>query len=78
MQLAQGPYFNALTVAIARDGLDLLAAQDYKGLCKKLGAKRGEVDLACRAHPLPEPHSLPGFLQRRAPVSLHSRCRHPL
>ena len=46
LQLAQGPYFNALTVAIARDGLDLLAAQDYKGLCKKLGAKRSEVDLS--------------------------------
>ena len=32
LQLAQGPYFNALTVAIARDGLDLLACQAIRSL----------------------------------------------
>lgn len=69
LQLAQGPYFNALTVAIARDGLDLLAAQDYKGLCKKLGAKRGEVDLACRAIRSLNPIPSRGF-SSGAPLSL--------
>lgn len=56
-------------MAIARDGLDLLAAQDYKGLCKKLGAKRSEVDLACQAIRSLNPIPSRGF-SSGAPLSL--------
>ena len=46
LQLAQGSGFNALTLAIARDGLELLSRRDYAALAKLTGASVREVKQA--------------------------------
>lgn len=46
LQLTQGRSFNRLTLAIARDGLELLAKRDHSGLAALLNASVSEVKKA--------------------------------
>ena len=43
LQLAQSPDFNALTVRMARDGLEALAARNYAELCRRFHASEAEI-----------------------------------
>ena len=43
LQLAQSRSFDALTLTIARDGLELLSRRDYNGLAALLGVSTGEA-----------------------------------
>ena len=43
LQLAQGPDFNALTVRMARDGLEALAARNYAELSRQFHASEADV-----------------------------------
>lgn len=49
LQLAQGEAFNELTVRMAREGLDLLAVQDFDGLAKRFNVSKDEVCHAAKA-----------------------------
>ena len=46
LQLAQSRSFDALTLTIARDGLELLSKRDYSSLAEKLGVSVGEAKAA--------------------------------
>ena len=57
LQLAQSPDFNALTVRMARDGLEALAARNYAELSRRFHASEAEVrrasDVLLSLNPIP-------------------------
>lgn len=61
LQLAQGPDFNALTVRMARDGLEALAAKDYAKLSRKFHASEAEVRRAAAVLAALNPIPAAGF-----------------
>lgn len=61
LQLAQGPDFNALTVRMARDGLEALAAKDYAKLSRKFHASEAEIRRAAAVLTALNPIPAAGF-----------------
>ncbi len=61
LQLAQGKNFNELTVHMAREGLDLLAVQDFDGLAKRFNVSKDEVCHAAKVIEALNPIPARGF-----------------
>lgn len=61
LQLAQGPDFNALTVRMARDGLEALAAKDYAGLSRQFHTAEAEIRRAAAVLAALNPIPAAGF-----------------
>ena len=61
LQLAQGPDFNALTVRMAREGLEALAAKDYAGMSRRFHAGEAEIRRAAAAIAALNPIPAGGF-----------------
>lgn len=66
LQLAQSSNFNALNVALVREGLPLLAEHDMDGLCSLLNADIGEVTSAAEIIRALNPIPSQGFGSREA------------
>lgn len=57
LQLSQGPHFNAVTLGLARDGLELLAKKQYAELAKRLHTDKKVIlsaaEILSRLNPIP-------------------------